>query len=134
MHLTLESRIENIEPLTEFVNGCLVTMGCSMRAQTQIDIALDELFSNICRYAYGDKVGYATVRVEELPDQNAVRIILEDGGAPFDPLGHEDPDVSLGIHEREIGGLGIFMVKKIMNHLRYEYKDGKNILTVIKSL
>ncbi len=134
MHLTLEARIENIEPLTEFVNDQLRRMGCSERARMQIDVALDEIFSNICRYAYGNAVGPATVRVKELPEQDAVSITLEDGGIPFDPLAKSDPDVSLGIHERSVGGLGIFMVKNIMNDVRYEHRDGLNVLTVIKSL
>lgn len=134
MHLTVEAKVENIESVTEFVNSCLRKMGCTKRTQTQIDVALDELFSNICHYAYGDEVGYATVRVYEIDDGNEVAISLEDSGTPFNPLAHDDPDVSLGIIERKIGGLGIFMVKKIMNDVQYEYRDGRNILTVSKSL
>ncbi len=134
MHLTVEAKVENIEAVTEFVNSHLEKMGCSHRTATQIDIALDELFSNICRYAYGDKTGMATIRIEECPDQNEVCISLEDSGTPFNPLTRGDPDVTLGIHEREIGGLGIFMVKKIMKDIRYEYRDGLNVLTVSKSL
>lgn len=134
MHLTVETKVANIEVVTEFVNKRLEEMGCSRRAKAQIDIALDELFSNICHYAYGDKSGQATIRVEEVPEQNAVSITLEDDGIPFDPLAHNDPDISLGIHEREIGGLGIFIVKNTMNDVRYEYRDGLNVLTVTKTL
>ena len=134
MDLTIEAKVENIEPLTDFVNSQLEAMGCSLRAQSQIDIALDELFSNICHYAYGGKTGHATVSVEELPEENAVQITIKDYGIPFDPLAHDDPDVSLGIHERTIGGLGIFLVKKTMNDLRYEYRDGCNVITVVKTL
>ena len=134
MCLRVEARLENIDCLTDFVNARLDAMGCSRRARTQIDVALDELFSNICRYAYGDEVGHATVVVSEVPELGAARITLKDSGVPFDPLAHDDPDVSLGIHERGIGGLGILMVKKSMNDVQYEYRDGLNVLTVVKSL
>ncbi len=134
MNLTIEARIENVEEVISFVNDQLKGMGCTLRAKTQIDIALDELFSNICRYAYGEGIGHATISVEEVPEENAVRITLEDSGIPFNPLSHEDPDVTLDLHERTIGGLGIFMVKKTMTDVNYEYKDGVNTLTVLKTI
>ena len=134
MKLKLKAEIENVDLLTDFVNEQLEGMDCSMKAMTQIDIALDELFSNVCHYAYGDGVGFVTVYVEELFDNNSVRITLADSGIPFDPLAHEDPDISLGLKEREIGGLGIFMVKRTMDDVSYEYKDGLNMLTVTKTL
>ena len=134
MKLKLKAEIENVDLLTDFVNEQLEGMDCSMKVMTQIDIALDELFSNVCHYAYGDGVGFVTVYVEELFDNNSVRITLADSGIPFDPLAHEDPDISLGLKEREIGGLGIFMVKRTMDDVSYEYKDGLNMLTVTKTL
>lgn len=134
MHLTVEADIENIETVTDFVNDRLKLMGCSKRAMRQIDVAVDELFSNICNYAYGSDTGHVTIRVEELPEQNSVKITLEDTGIPFDPLKHADPDVSLGIDKRAIGGLGILMVKRTMNKVHYEYSEGVNTLTVVKTL
>lgn len=134
MELTVEALIQNVDEVTDFINEQLEEMGCSMRIQTQVDIAIDELFSNICRYAYGEGVGHAKVSVNELPGQNAVQITLEDSGIPFDPLAKEDPDVTLSLHERNVGGLGIFMVKKIMNDIQYEYRDGVNVLTITKKL
>ena len=134
MKLRVKAVIENVDLLTEFVNEQLEGMDCSMRAMTQIDIALDELFSNICNYAYGEGVGHVTVYVEELEEKGSVRITLADEGIPFDPLAHEDPDVTLGLKDRTIGGLGIFMVKRTMDEVQYEHKNGLNMLTVIKSL
>jgi len=134
MQLTIDAVIENIEKVTDFVNGELQRMGCSKKAMRQIDIAIDELFANICSYAYGEGVGTATIRVEEVPDHNSVAITLEDKGIPFDPLAQTDPDVTLGVEDRKIGGLGIFMVKRMMNDVLYKYQHGKNILTVVKSL
>lgn len=134
MHLTVEAKIDNIVGVTKFVNEQLRSMGCSRRALTQINVALDELFSNVCRYAYPDDTGFVTIHVNELPEENAVSITLEDAGKPFDPLSRKDPDITLGLHERGIGGLGIFIVKKTMNDVRYEHRDGLNILTVTKTL
>lgn len=133
MELRVDAVVGNIEKVTDFVNEQLEMMECSMRAMTQVDIALDELFSNICRYAYGKRIGHAVIRVCKVPDKNAVQITLEDEGVPFDPLKVAEPDTTLGIHERAIGGLGIFLVRKTMDDVAYEYVDGKNILTITKS-
>ena len=132
--LNISAEIENIPAVTEFVDGELEALGCPMKAQTQIDIAIDELFGNIARYAYNPGVGPATVRVEVSDDPLAVEITFIDGGVPYDPLKKEDPDVTLSAEEREIGGFGIFMVKKSMDSISYEYKDGKNILAIKKKL
>lgn len=134
MKLRVNAELENVDIVTDFVNEQLEGMDCSMRSITQIDIALDELFSNVCRYAYGDEVGHVTVYVEEQEEAGTVSITLEDEGMPFDPLSRDDPDVTLGIEERQIGGLGIFMVKRTMDNVSYEYVEGKNRLTVEKRL
>ena len=100
----------------------------------QIDIAIDELFGNIAHYAYTPDVGDATVRVEVTGEPLAVIITFIDGGVPYDPLKAADPDITLSAEERQIGGLGIYMVKKSMDEITYEYKDGKNILSIKKKL
>ena len=132
--LTIQATIENIEAVTDFVNEQLEELDCPMKAQLQIDMAIDELFSNIARYAYNPEVGSATVRVEVQEVPLAVKITFIDNGIPYDPLAKEDPDVSLSAEEREIGGLGIYMVKKSMDEISYEYKDGQNILSIKKQL
>ncbi len=132
--LTLEATLENIPAVTAFVDERLEALDCPMKAQTQIDIAIDELFSNIARYAYDPATGPATVRVDVDNDPMAVRITFIDQGRPYDPLAQTDPDVSLSAEERQIGGLGIFMVKKSMDDVKYEYKDGQNILTIRKNI
>ncbi len=131
--MTVEATLENIPAVTAFVDERLETLDCPMKAQMQIDVAIDELFSNIARYAY-DPSGPATVRVDVDRDPLAVRITFIDHGKPYDPLAKADPDVTLSAEDRPIGGLGIFMVKKTMDDVRYEYKDGQNILTVEKRL
>lgn len=131
--ITLDATVDNIEKVTDFVNGQLENCGCPLKAQMQIDIAIDELFGNIAHYAYHPDVGPATVRVEVIKDQPAVVITFLDRGIPYDPLKKEDPDVSLSAQERTAGGLGIFLVKKSMDDILYEYKDGQNILKIRKN-
>ena len=132
--LTIAATVENIQAVTDFVNEQLESIGCPMKAQTQIDVAIDELFGNIAHYAYNPEVGPATVRVEVEENPLAVKISFIDNGMPYDPLARDDPDVTLSAEEREIGGLGIYMVKKSMDNVSYEYRDGQNILRIIKNI
>ena len=132
--LTIAATVENIETVTDFVNEQLEALDCSMKVQMQIDIAIDELFGNIAHYAYNPDVGEATVRIEVIEDPMAVVITFIDKGVPYDPLAKADPDITLSADEREIGGLGIFMVKKSMDDITYEYKDGQNILKIRKNI
>ena len=106
----------------------------SDKSQTQIDIAIDELFGNIAHYAYNPEVGPVTVRVEVTGDPITVIITFIDHGIPYDPLKKEDPNITLSAEEREIGGLGIYIVKKSMDDITYEYKDGQNILKIKKKI
>ena len=132
--LTVEAKIENIEAVTDFVNEHLEVLNCPMKAQMQIDIAIDELFGNIAHYAYNPEIGKATVRVEVIEEPLSVVITFIDNGVPYDPLAKADPDTTLSAEERDIGGLGIYMVKKSMDEITYEYKDGQNILKIKKNI
>ena len=132
--LTIAATVENIEVVTDFVNQQLELLECPMKAQMQIDIAIDELFSNIAHYSYNPEVGQATVRVEVVENPLAVTITFIDNGIPYDPLAKEDPDLTLSAEERQIGGIGIYMVKKSMDEITYEYKDGQNILSIKKCI
>ena len=98
----------------------------------QIDLAVEEIFVNIAYYAYAPKVGMAVISIDI--SGGPVRIVFMDHGIPYDPLAREDPDITLPPEERGIGGLGIFMVKKSVDDIKYEYKDGQNILTIIKEI
>jgi anti-sigma regulatory factor (Ser/Thr protein kinase) len=132
--LTIAATVENIEVVTDFVNAQLEALDCPIKAQMQIDIAIDELFGNIAHYAYNPDVGEATVRVEGQQDPLSVIITFIDGGVPYDPLAADDPDITLSAEERGIGGLGIFMVKKSMDEIAYRYENGSNILSIRKNL
>jgi len=130
--LTVDAVMDSIPAVTEFVDEQLEQYHCPMKAQAQIDIAIDELFSNIVHYAYHPEVGPATVRVEVLEKPLSVVITFIDQGVPYDPLSKTDPDVTLSADDREPGGLGIYIVKKNMSDITYEYKNGKNILRIRK--
>ncbi len=130
--LNVEALVDNLDTVISFVDEELDKLETSVKIRTQIDIAVEELFVNIAHYAYNPQTGPATVRVEVEQDPLAISITFIDKGVPYDPLAKADPDVTLSADEREIGGLGIFMVKKSMDSIDYEYKDGQNILHIKK--
>ncbi len=132
--ITVDAVVKNVDAVTDFVNEEIELRGCSMKAQTQIDVAIDEIFANIASYAYKDGVGTATVQVDFTENPTTVSIAFIDEGFPFNPLENDDPDVTLSAEERGIGGLGIFIVKKTMNNVIYERKDNKNIITIFKEI
>lgn len=132
--MTVDAIIENIDLVTEFVDDFLDSNDCPMKTKVQMDIAIDEIFSNISFYAYKDGVGKATVRVDIQDDPRAVCMTFIDSGIPYNPLDKEDPDVTLSAEERKIGGLGIYIVKKNMDEMRYEYSEGQNHLSLKKYL
>lgn len=132
--LTVDALVSNLDQVLAFVDGQLETMDCSMKAQMQIDVAVEEIYVNIANYAYAPETGKAYISVQPDPDNASVTIEFRDNGIPFDPLAKADPDVTLSAEERNIGGLGIYMVKKSMDVLEYSRKDGQNILTITKKL
>lgn len=132
--LNISATVENIPVVTAFVDEQLEALNCPLKAQMQIDIAIDELFGNIAQYAYNPDIGSATVRVEVSEDPLAVIITFIDGGIPYNPLKADDPDITLSAEDRPLGGLGIYMVKKSMDAIIYEHRDGKNILSIKKTL
>lgn len=127
-----QAKIEDITPITSYVESELEKLDCPMRDLMQISIAIDEIYSNIVFYAYGEGSGPATVIFEELNDPHGMQLTFIDEGQQYDPLAKEDPDITLKAEERGVGGLGIYMVKNQMSNMLYEYKDGKNILTIQK--
>ena len=130
--ITVDAKIENLQQVQSFIDTELEAAGCSMKAQMQIDIAVEELFVNIANYAYAPGSGSAVIGVDV--KEGVAEITFADSGIPYDPLKREDPDVLLSAEDREIGGLGIFMVKKTMDDMFYEYRDGQNLLTIRKKI
>ena len=132
--MDIAATLENLDTVMAFVDQQLEEVGCSMKAQMQIDIAVEEVYVIIAHYAYNPEVGGVTIRVQIEEDPLAVILTFIDKGKPYDPLAKEDPDVTLAAEDRQIGGLGIFMVKKSMDNVSYEYNEGRNILTLKKNL
>ena len=131
MELTVQASIDHLAAVTAFVDEQLEGMDCPMRAQMQIDVAIDELFTNIAYYAYAPSTGEATIRVEKI--DGGVTLTFIDSGVAYNPLEQKEPDVTLSAEERQVGGLGIFLVKKTMDDMTYRREDGKNILTIRKN-
>lgn len=126
--------MENISRVTEFADEFLEELDCPLKSRMQLDIAIDELFGNIARYAYEGKEGEATVRLVWCEKDGTVELSFIDRGIPFDPLKQEEPDITLSAEERAIGGLGIHMVRKNMDGMEYEYEQGQNRLTIRKKI
>ena len=132
--LTVEADRKNLLAVQAFIDGELEAADCPMATQITIDVAVEELFVNVADYAYDGKTGVVTVQVTMHEEPLSVEITFIDGGKPYDPLAKPDPDVTLAAKDRQKGGLGIFMVKNSMDDMKYEYKDGKNVLTLVKNL
>ena len=105
-----------------------------MNIRMKIELAVDEIFCNIASYAYAPGVGEVVIEVDYDEKARTVHIVFKDRGVRYDPLAKDDPDVTLSASERTIGGLGIFLVKKSMDDMYYEYRDGMNILHLIKKI
>lgn len=132
--ITLPAIIESISRVTAFVDEQLEALECPMKAQMQIDVAIDELFGNIARYAYAPGTGEAAVRFDFDADTRTVSITFLDSGIPFDPLAKAAPDINAPAEARAVGGLGIYLVRKTMDRVDYRYADGKNILIIQKHI
>ena len=132
--LTVQATLENIPLVTAAMDEFLEALDCPLKAQMQLDVAVDELFGNIAQYAYPDGTGSVTVRFDHDEAARMVSVTFVDSGVPFDPLKQRDPDVSLSIDDRKEGGLGIFMVKKTMDHMVYRHENGCNLLTIYKRI
>lgn len=128
---TFPAKIENMPAMTDFLTSHLEKAGIPLKQIYTVNIAADEIFSNIVKYAYpADGAGKVVVLLET--DTEGVRVTFTDTGVPFDPLEMQEPDTTKSAEEREIGGLGILMVKKLMDEVKYRYDNGKNIVSVFK--
>jgi len=132
--LNISATVENLDTVIGFVEEHLEEYGCPMKTQMQVALAVEEIYVNIANYAYNPEVGPATIQVEVHEEPLEVVITFVDNGKPYDPLAKEDPDITLSAEERDIGGLGIFLVKQTMDDVHYEYTEGRNILRISKRL
>ena len=126
--------VNELQRVLNFVEGCVQEIDCSPKALMQINVAVEEIFVNIAHYAYSGKIGEAVIEVEIGDEPKMITITFIDSGVKYDPLAKPDPDVTLSVKDRQIGGLGIFMTKKFMDELSYEYRDGQNVFAMKKNL
>jgi anti-sigma regulatory factor (Ser/Thr protein kinase) len=117
-----------------YVEETLESYECSMKIQMAVCVAIEEVFVNVAHYAYGDGEGEVSLDIDFDEENREVTFRLTDQGVPFDPLKKPDPDITLPVEEREIGGLGIFITKKTMDTVTYAYENGENILTMMKKI
>ena len=131
---TFPANVDSLPDVIGYVEQALESFECSLKLQTAICVAIEEVFVNVARYAYPDGEGEVTLNIK-FDDQNrTVTFSITDKGIAFDPLQKNDPDITLSAEDRDIGGLGIFIAKKTMDSISYAYEDGKNILTMIKRI
>ena len=129
-----KARREQLESVLMFLEEELSSIKHNTKNKIQLFIAVEELFVNIASYAYYPAEGDAEIDIDTDNENNIVYITFIDSGKPYNPLEREDPDVTLSAKERKIGGLGIYMVKKSMDDMSYEYKNGCNILKIGKKM
>ena len=132
--LELEASAENLGAVQTFVDERLQAADCPPNIRLQVSVAVEEIFVNIANYAYKPGAGSAVVRVEVAEDPVSVSITFLDHGVPYDPLSGKDPDLKRAGEGGDMHGLGVFMTKKLMDGVAYEYKNGQNILTLKKNL
>jgi anti-sigma regulatory factor (Ser/Thr protein kinase) len=128
--LKIEARIENLNSVLEFANAELDKTNCPHKIKQQINIVVEEVFVNIAHYAYAPATGFAVIRINA--SGNEVLFEFEDSGKPFNPLENIDPDITASAEDRSVGGLGIFMVKKMMDTVEYRHEDKRNLLKLKK--
>ena len=131
---TFPAKTDALADVLGFVEEMLESFDCPMKAQLALTVAIEEVFVNVARYAYGDGEGDVTLDIGYDEGSRTVTFCMADKGVPFDPLKKPDPDITLSASERDIGGLGIFITKKTMDTVTYAYENGKNKLTMSKTM
>ena len=117
-----------VAAVSEFFDSCLEEFEIPLRLGYSLKVITDEIFSNIVYYS-----GAKTAQILFQNDTEMITLVFEDDGKPYNPLQAKEPDITAGLEDREIGGLGLFMVKKMAESVQYEYEAGKNQMTVILS-
>ena len=129
--ITLKSDSNNLPVLLSSLNEFLEDYGASMKFKLLLELAVEELFVNICSYAYPDE-GDVLIQWQLAEDPLRLIVSFIDNGVPFNPLEQDAPDLTLGVDEREIGGLGLTLVRKNVDDISYAYENNRNILTIEK--
>lgn len=129
--LVVEAKPARLPLIAEFLEGHLSTHGVFERDIFEVGLAVDEACSNIMLHGYGEEDGTIEMELTISPDR--ITVVLADSGRPFNPLTVEAPDLCDDVDKRKVGGLGVFLIRKTMDDVAYEYRDGKNILSIAKN-
>lgn len=130
--LEVTAKMENYERCAAFIEEQLEKAGFDSKNTIKVVTACEEIIVNVMNYAYSDMEGNLVIAFDDNAD--SIKIIFIDNGKPFNPFDEPDVDITKTVEERDIGGLGILMVKKLMDDVQYEYKDNQNVLTIMKKL
>lgn len=130
--LNIPAKMENLEIMIQFILETIENTTNKDKLSGKLRLVSEEILVNIINYAYPEKLGNVYINTELLNNTLVLKII--DEGIKFDPLERQNPDITIPLEERTIGGLGIFMVKNIMDEISYSYENNKNILTMKKEL
>ncbi len=136
MELKIAADDKNLETVLDFIHK-LLPPDCETDLMYKIDVAAEEIFVNIAHYAYKDKLPageFGQAQITCTYEDELLTIIFRDQGVPFNPLDRPDPDITLSAEDRSIGGLGIFLTKKYMDKVEYNYENGENVLTLKKMI
>ena len=132
--MTVEAKTGELDGVVAFVTGCLEDTDCPIQTLLKLECVIEEIFVNICYYAYPPDTGPVVITVELRDDGQELTVEFSDRGKPYDPLAKEDPDVTMTAKDETLGGMGIYLTKKFMNEVIYRYEYGANILTVKKEI
>ena len=131
---TFPAKTDVLTDVLGFVEDILESFDCSMKVQIALTVAVEEVFVNVARYAYGEGEGDVTLSIDYDEGSRTVTFCMADIGVPSDPTKKPAPDIPLSASERDIGGLGIFITKKTMDSVSYAYENGENKLTMSKMI
>lgn len=132
--INVEANVDNLYKVFSFIEQQLAGVNCDIKNQNRLLIAIEEIFINIAKYAYKDGNGFIKIQVSFSTNPDVITVVFIDSGIKYDPLAKEDPNIELSAYERPIGGLGIYITKKFVDEVFYDYKNNQNILTIKKQI
>jgi serine/threonine-protein kinase RsbW len=128
--LQVEAKVEQLARIREFIADAMRAFGLDDRKSFEVQLAVDEACANIMHYAYSEAGGVIELSCERRND--AVRVIIKDQGKPFDPTAVPPPDLDADVEDRAVGGLGIYFMRRMMDEVSYKFRNGENVLTMVK--
>ena len=130
--IEISALIENWNIVYDFLNDCMDKFRLEGKLRTEVLLSCEEIYVNVAHYAYSGRTGSVSIKIEYKNEQKKLKIEFTDSGIPFDPTKLKEPNIGDPIEKRKIGGLGVFMVKKMMDSVEYRYEFGQNNLTLTK--